>query len=93
MHCFKSLVSWRTAENCWRWNEVATASWGSSGRGKEVEDCIVLRSNDQMRGSGEEKDIVFVDQRSRNDGGVGRVKVHEVEETEADSRESNIWLR
>ena len=49
-------------------------------------------SMEDLGGSGEDEEIVFADTVEKTVD-VGSVKVDEVEDTGADGRESNIWLR
>ena len=46
-----------------------------------------------MTGSDEEDDIVFEEKEVKMTEDVGSMNVDKVEETGADGRESNIWLR
>ena len=79
-----------TAEYCWRWDAVATASSGSSGRGEGNEDCDVVESNDENEGIGEEHDVVVEDTEVEMTVDAGNVNVEASVETGVERKEFSI---
>ena len=73
LYSLKSRVNCRTSENCWRWEDVVTASCGKRGRAsEEAED---EGNSEEMGGSGGLMDGVVGGERIAAD--VGRVNLDE----------------
>ena len=88
------ISSQLTAENCWKWAEVATASWGHCERMGAGKNWRELVNSDKTIGSGIDEDIALaVTGTVEMTKVVVSVKVHEFEETGDVRREDIILLR